>query len=79
MTTSRDLEASISSVSGDVRLNLSNENRGFDVNYQTVSGELEVRYGGEHQYLTRNGRLEKGEKASRIYLKTVSGDMVISD
>ncbi len=79
LTTSRDLEASISSVSGDVRLNLSNENRGFDVNYQTVSGELEVRYGGEHQYLTRNGRLEKGEKASRIYLKTVSGDMVISD
>lgn len=79
LTTGKDLEASVSSVSGDVRLNLSNEGRGFELNYQTVSGELEVRYGGEHQYLTRNGRLEKGERGSRVHLKTVSGDMVISD
>lgn len=78
LTAGRDLDASVSSVSGDVELCLNNGGRGFELTYQTVSGELEVRYGNEHQHLTRKGQLQYGEKGSRIYFKTVSGDMKIS-
>lgn len=75
----QDMEASITSVSGDARIELHNGGRGYEAAYQTVSGELEVRYGGEHQYLAKNGHIEKGERGSRLYLKTVSGSMLISD
>ncbi|WP_167957792.1 DUF4097 family beta strand repeat-containing protein [Anaerosporobacter faecicola] len=70
-----DGQATFESVSGDVEILLNNQKNGFILNANTVSGDVNLNYGGMYQSDCKSGHYTFGNQGATINAKTVSGDI----
>lgn len=70
-----DGEAKYETISGDIIIHLNNEQNGYELNANTVSGDVNIGYMGMNQSDCKSGHYTFGNQGSKIYAKTVSGDI----
>jgi DUF4097 and DUF4098 domain-containing protein YvlB len=70
-----DGEANYETISGDISIRLNNNQNGYELNANTVSGDVSIGYMGMNQSNCKSGHYTFGNQASKIYAKTVSGDI----
>lgn len=70
-----DGEATYESISGDIGIHLDNNQNGYTLNASTVSGDVNISYMGMYQSDCKSGHYTFGNQGSKIYAKTVSGDI----
>lgn len=70
-----DVEANYETISGDISIQLNNNQNGFALTASTVSGDVNIGYTGMYQSDCKSGHYTFGNQGSKIYAKTVSGDI----
>ena len=70
--------AKISTTSGDIKIEL-NDTDGYDLKFNTVSGDVDIDYVGECHSFSRSGRIGYGNNGAIIVANTVSGDITVTD
>lgn len=71
----KDAEATYETISGDIAIRLNNNQNGYVLNASTVSGDVNIGYTGMYQSDCKSGHYTFGNQGSKIYAKTVSGDI----
>nr|WP_295683608.1 DUF4097 family beta strand repeat-containing protein [uncultured Lachnoclostridium sp.] len=77
ITAECDATIKVSSVSGDVNLQLQNQGNGYVANIRTVSGMRSLTFEGSNSNLYRNGSYVFGNGGCKIEANTTSGDIRI--
>lgn len=77
ITAECDTMIKVSTISGDVRLQLQNHGNGYEANIRTVSGTRSLTFEGGNSNLYRNGSYVFGNGGCKIEAKTTSGDIRI--
>lgn len=70
--------AKMATTSGDIKIEL-NDTDGYDLKFNTVSGDVDIDYEGESHSYSRSGRASYGNNGAVIVANTVSGDINITD
>ncbi len=70
--------AKIATTSGDIKIEL-NDTDGYDLKFNTVSGDVDIDYVGECHSFSRSGRIGYGNNGAVIVANTVSGDIKVTD
>ena len=70
--------AKMATTSGDIEIEL-NDTDGYDLTYNTVSGDVDIDYVGECHSYSRSGRIGYGNNGAVIVANTVSGDIKVTD
>ena len=70
--------AKIATTSGDIKIEL-NDTDGYDLKFNTVSGDVDIDYVGECHNFSRSGRIGYGNNGAVIVANTVSGDITVTD
>ena len=77
LTAECDAFIKVSSVSGDVNLQLQNQGNGYEADICTVSGTRRLNFEGSNSNLYRNGSYVFGNGGCKIEANTTSGDINI--
>gem|GEM_PF-6587252 len=77
ITAECDAMIKVSTISGDVRLQLQNHGNGYEANIRTVSGTRSLTFEGSNSNLYRNGSNVFGNGGCKIEAITTSGDIRI--
>lgn len=70
--------AKMATTSGDIEIEL-NDTDGYDLKFNTVSGDVDIDYVGECHSFSRSGRIGYGNNGAVIVANTVSGDIKVTD
>ena len=70
--------AKMATTSGDIEIEL-NDTDGYDLKFNTVSGDVDIDYEGECHSYSRSGRASYGNNGAVIVANTVSGDINITN
>ncbi len=70
-----DAKANYETISGDISIQLNNNQNGYALTASTVSGDVSIGYTGMYQSDCKSGHYTFGNQGSKIYAKTVSGDI----
>ncbi|ABX42333.1 DUF4097 family beta strand repeat-containing protein [Lachnoclostridium phytofermentans] len=77
ITSECDAMIKVSTISGDVRLQLQNHGNGYEANIRTVSGTRSLTFEGSNSNLYRNGSYVFGNGGCKVEANTTSGDIKI--
>ncbi len=74
-----DIALEANSISGDVHVKLGNNGGGYSLESKTTSGELHINYQDIRQRNLKSGTYTYGSQSSELALRSVSGDIRVSD